>query len=90
MTLFVVTSYDFETFVVCSSISTFDQLKGSASPFRKSFDREVAIDFCLIAGTSHILAWIAEKIEKKYYHFMEAGNHQWVKNTETKIHGQNL
>jgi len=26
-----------------------------------------AIDFCLIAGGSHILAWIAEKIEKKYY-----------------------
>ena len=26
-----------------------------------------AIDFCLIAGISHALAWIAEKIEKKYY-----------------------
>lgn len=26
-----------------------------------------AIDFCLIAGASHLLAWIAEKIEKKYY-----------------------
>jgi hypothetical protein len=28
---------------------------------------EDAIDFCLIAGISHALAWIAEKIEKKYY-----------------------
>jgi len=28
---------------------------------------EDAITFCLIAGASHLLAWIAEKIEKKYY-----------------------
>jgi hypothetical protein len=26
-----------------------------------------AIDFCVIAGVSHLLAWVAEKIEKKYY-----------------------
>ena len=26
-----------------------------------------AIDFCVIAGASHLLAWVAEKIEKKYY-----------------------